>query len=173
MSTRADYTVEEWEAIRRTPSQAVVAIEQASKSSFLGRRRERKATEKGFKQAIEQFSGLGLLEAIVAASEEEGRLIDALRASDEPMIDTAIESARAARRAINAKGSREEAEAFANAVIQTCERVAEASAERGEDRTISHAEGVLLKRIGEALGIAGYEPPNVNWVGLAPVRKDL
>ena len=173
MSTRADYTVEEWEAIRRTPAEAVVAIEQASKSSFLGRRRERKATEKGFKQAIEQFSGLGLLEAIVAASQEEGRLIDALRASDEPLIDRAIESARAARRAINAKASREEAEAFANAVIQTCERVAEASSERGEDRTISHAEGLLLKRIGEALGIAGYEPPNVNWVGLAPVRDDV
>lgn len=173
MVTRADFTAEEWEAIRRTPSLAVVAVEQASKSSFLGRRRERKATEKGFKEAIAQFAGLELIDALVAAAEDEGRLIDAVRASDEPRIDQAIESARAARRALNAKATREEAEAFANAVIGTCERVAEASGERGEDRMISQAEGLLLKRLGDALGIAGYEPPNLNWVGLAPVRKDL
>jgi len=71
MSTRADYSVEEWEAIRRTPPEAVVAVEQASPSGFLGRRRERKATEQGFREAIEQFAGLELVAAIVAASEEE------------------------------------------------------------------------------------------------------
>jgi tellurite resistance protein len=173
MSTRADYTVEEWEAIRRTPPEAVVAVEQASPSGFLGRRRERKATEQGFAEAIAQFAGLELVDAIVAAREEEGRLVDALRAGAAPMADTAVASARAARRAVDAKGTREEAEAFANAVIMTCERVARASGERGEDTTVSRAEAIVLQRLGDALGLAGYEPPSLEWRGQAPLREDL
>ncbi len=173
MSTRTDYSVEEWEAIRRTPAEAVLAVEQASASGFLGRRRERKAIEKGFREVIAQFTGVELIDAIVAASEDEGHLVDALRAGDEPMIDAAVASARAARRAVDAKGKREEAEAFANAVIMTCERVAEASGERGENTTVSRAEALVLKRLGDALGLAGYEPPNLEWRGQAPLRTDL
>lgn len=173
MSTRADYTVEEWESIRRTPSEAVVAVEQASPSGFLGRRQERRATEKGFREAIAQFEGLELIDAIVAASEEEDRYVDALRGGAAPLADAAVTTASAARRAVDANGTREEAEAFASAVIMTCERVALAGDERGEDTVISRAEALVLRRLGNALGLAGYEPPKLEWKEQAPLRKYL
>ncbi len=172
MSTRADYTVEEWEAIRRTPAEAVVAVEQASHAGFMGRRRERKATEKSFKEAIAQFSGLGLIDAIVAAKDEEGRLIDALRATGEPLLDTVVETATKARRAMEAKASREEREAFVNTVLEAAEAVALATGERSDSSKVSKAEALLLSRIAAALGKPGYEPPQDRWTAFDPAHRD-
>jgi hypothetical protein len=159
MSTRADYTVEEWEAIRRTPAEAVLAVEQASPSGFLGRRREHKAAERGLSEAIARYAGLELVDAIVAARDEEGRLIDALRAGGESYLETALETARTARRAIEAKATRPEAEAYVTAVLDTAEAVALASGERGGRGRMSPGEALLLRRIAGALGRPDYQPP--------------
>jgi hypothetical protein len=172
MSTRSDYTADEWEMIRRAPAEAVLAIEQASPSTFLGRRRERKAAQRGFGAAIDQFSGLGLVDAIVAARDEEGQLLDALRAGGAPMIDSAVDTAGKARRAIEAKGTRPEVEAFAAAVLQTAEAVALASSERGETGKMSAAEALLLRRLAGALGRPDYEPPNEHWTAIDPSRSN-
>ena len=67
MSTRSDYTEDEWAAIRRTPAEAAIAMEQASPSGFLGSRRERKAQQRAFADAIASYAGIGLVDAIVAA----------------------------------------------------------------------------------------------------------
>lgn len=157
MSTRADYSDEEWEAIRRTPAEAAIAMEQASPSGFFGRRRERKAVERGFADVISAYAGMGLVDAIVAAAEEEGRLIDSLRAADRPVIDAAIASAAAARRAIEAKGTREESEAYVNSVLGICEAVAAADRER-EEGALSKPEGLLLQSLATALGRPDYTP---------------
>jgi hypothetical protein len=157
MSTRSDYTDEEWEAVRGTPAEAAIAMEQASPSGFLGRRRERKAEERSFAAAISAHAGLGLADAIVAAAQEEGRLIDSLRAADRPLIDEAIASAAGARRAIEAKGTREELEAYVNSVLGICEVVAAADRERGEG-ALSTAEALLLRRLATALGRPDYTP---------------
>jgi hypothetical protein len=163
MSTRDDYTPEEWEAIRRAPAEAVIAIEQASPSGFWGRRKERKAAERGFRAAIAELSGSELVAAIVAAREEEGTLIDALRAGGETFTDRAVETARLARNAILAKGTREELEAYATAIITTAESVALATREEGERTDTSRAETLLLTRLAQALGRRGYEPPAGDW----------
>jgi hypothetical protein len=157
MSTRSDYTDEEWTAIRRTPAEAVVAMEKAVPSGFLGRRRERKAVDRGLAAVISTYGGQGLVDAIVAAAEEEGRLIDSLRADDRPLIDEALASAAAARRAIEAKGSREELEAYVNSVLGICEEAASADKERGEG-SLSTAEVLLLQRLAAALGRPDYTP---------------
>ncbi len=159
MSTRADYTVDEWEAIRRAPAEAVIAVEQASPSSFLGRRREHRAAERGLSVAVAQFSGLELVDAIVAARDEEGKLIDALRSGGESYLETALETARRARRAIEAKATRPEAEAYVTAVLETAEAVALASGERGERGSMSAGEALLLRRLADALGRPDYEAP--------------
>ncbi len=172
MSTRSDYTADEWEAIRRAPAEAVIAVEQASPSGYLGRRREHKAAEKEFGLAIVQYAGMGLVDAIVAAKDEEGRLVDALRAGGEPMVDTAVETAARARRAIHAKGTTEELEAYVNAIIATIEAVAMASGERGEADKVSTAESLLLRRLAGALGRPEYEPPKDDWTSLAPARRN-
>ena len=170
MSTREDYTVEEWDAIRRTPAESVIAIEQASPSGLWGRRKERKAAERGFATAIANVSGLGLVDALVAARNEEGALLDALRAGGESFTASAPETAKRARRAIEAKGSPGELEAFAAAVLDTCEGVAMASAEGGDVERTSKAEALVLTRIAAALGIGGYEPPSAGWVGMRNVQ---
>jgi hypothetical protein len=157
MSTRADYTDEEWEAIRQTPAAAMIALEQASPSGILGRRRERKAQERGLAAIISGYSGMGLVDALVAAAHEEGRRIDALREAGRPLIDEAIASAAVAHRAIAAKGSKEEHEAYVNSVLGLCETVAAADRERGED-VLSKAEAILLHRLAAALGRPDYTP---------------
>jgi hypothetical protein len=159
MSTRSDYTDEEWAAIRQTPAMAAIAMEQASPSGFLGRRRERKAQERGLAAAISAYAGIGLVDALVAAAEEEGRVLDALRAADRSLVDEAIASAAASRRAIEAKGSREELEAYQISVIGVCEDVAVADQEAGHG-TLSPAEAILLQRLAAALGRPDYTPGN-------------
>lgn len=159
MSTRDDYTVEEWEAIRRAPAECAIAVEQASPSGFWGRRKEEKAAEQGLRAAIEQFGSLELGQAIAATREHEGVLLTALRAGGERFVETAPGTAAAARAAIGAKGTRDELEAYATAIIATCEGVATASSEGGARAGVSEAEANLLGRLARALGIDGYRPP--------------
>ena len=171
MSTRTDYTVEKWEMIRRAPAEALIAIEQASPSSFLGRRRERKAAERGFGEVIKQFAGLGLIDAIVAAK-DEGGTPDRGPASRRRVDDR---DGRRHRRqgagALEAKGTGE-LEAYVNAILQVAETVAMASGERGEAEKVSAAEALLLRRIAGALGNAGYEPPTERWTAFDPAHRD-
>jgi hypothetical protein len=171
MSGRDDYTVDEWEMIRRAPAEAIVAIEQASASGFFGRRREHKAAERGISEAIAGSSGLELIDAIVAARDEEGRLIDAVRGGGRSMIDTAVDTAAKARRAIQAKGTRQELEAYVGAVLDTAQAVALASGVPGTIGNITDAEALLLRRLAGALGRPDYEPPKDDWVGLAPPNR--
>ena len=159
MSTRADYTVDEWTAIRETPAMAAIAMERASPSGFFGRRRERKAQERGFAAIMSAYAGVGLVDSIVAAAEEEGRLLDKLRDDDRPYIDEALASAAIAGRAIKAKGSREELEAYQIGVIGICEDVAVADQEGGSS-SLSPGEATLLQRLAGALGRPDYTPGN-------------
>jgi hypothetical protein len=157
MSTRSDYTDEEWQAVRRTPAEAAIAMEQASPSGFLGRRRERKAQERSFAAAISTYAGLGLVDAIIAAAEEEGPLVEALRSAAAPVIEDAIAHAGAARRAIRAKGTADELEAYVNTVLGACEVIAAADRE-GDVAALSAGEALLLQRLAAALGRPDYTP---------------
>jgi len=157
MSTRSDYTDEEWTAVRRTPAEAAIAMEQAAPSGFLGRRRERKAQERSFASAISTYAGLGLVDAIIEAAEEEGPLVAALRSTGTSVIEDAITHAGVARRAIQAKGTGDELEAYVNTVLGACEVIAAADRE-GDVTTLSTAEALLLQRLAAALGRPDYTP---------------
>jgi hypothetical protein len=170
MSTRNDYTVEEWELIRRAPAESVIAVEQASPSGFWARRHERKAAVRSFTETIERTTGLELIDAIVAAREEEGPLLDALRASGESFVEKALETARGARRALEAKATLPEREAYVNAILAACEEVALAAGEAKEGGKTSRAEALLLTRLAGALGRSGYEPPDSGWIGTGGVQ---
>jgi hypothetical protein len=168
MSTRSDYTDEEWEAVRRTPAEAAIAMEQASPSGFLGRRRERKAQERSFASAISTYAGTGLVDAIIEAAEEEGPLVDALRSAGTPVIDDAITHAAVARRAIQAKGTGDELEAYVKTVLGACEAIAAADRE-GDVVALSTAEVLLLQRLAAALGRPDYTPGSPDF---APVGQE-
>jgi len=163
MSKRDDYTAEEWEAIRRAPAESAIAVEQASPSGILGRRRERKAEKRAFGEAIAENAGLELIDAIIAARADEGVLLDAIRAGGEPLVEKAVVTARSARVAIASKGTREELEAYVGAILSVCGAVAMASREGGEAGPTSRAEALVLTRLAGALGRAGYEPPSYEW----------
>lgn len=166
MSTRSDYTNEEWDAIRRAPAEAVLAVEQSSSVGFLGRRKEHKAEERSFKDVVAQFGGIALIDALLAAREEEGRPIDALREGGVGALDTAVETAGTARRAIQAKGTREELEAYAGAILETAEAVARAATGKGDHSSVNDAERLILRRLADALGRPDYEPPTDHAFGL-------
>jgi hypothetical protein len=157
MSTRSDYTDEEWAAVRRTPAEAAVAMERASPSGFLGRRRERKAQERSFASAISTYAGLGLVDSIVEAAEEEGSLVAALRSAGTPVTEDAITHAGVARRAIQAKGTGDELDAYVKTVLGACEVIAAADRE-GDVVNLSTAEALLLQRLASALGRPDYAP---------------
>lgn len=159
MSTRDDYTIEEWEAIRRAPPEAVLAVEQASPSGPLGSRRERIAGDRGFLRALDDFDDLELARVLGATREEEGVLLGALRSGGERFVERAPLTAAAAAAAIRAKGTPDELRAYANAIIATCEDVARANSEGGAWGGVSAAEAIVLTRLALALGIADYEAP--------------
>jgi hypothetical protein len=159
MSTRNDYTVAEWELVRRAPAESVIAIEQASPSGFWGKRQERKAALRSFDETIAQHAGLELCDAIVAARDEEGPLVDALRAGGESFVERAVETARGARLAIEAKGTPPELDAYVSAILVACEAVARASGEGNLSSNTSEAEALLLRWLAGALGRPAYEPP--------------
>ncbi len=170
MSTRNDYTVEEWELIRRAPAESVIAVEQASPSGFWASRRERKAAVRSFTDSIARTTGLELVDAIVAAREEEGPLLETLRASGESFVEVAVQTARGARRALEAKATLPEREAYVNAILAACEEVALASGEGKGGGKTSRAEALLLTRLAGALGRSAYEPPDSDWIGTGGVQ---
>jgi hypothetical protein len=134
-------------------------MERASPSGFLGRRRERKAQERGFSAVMSAYAGVDLIDAIVEAAEAGGRLLDELRKDDRSFADDAIANAAIASKAIESKGSREELEAYRIGVIGICEDVAVADQEAGPG-VLSPAEATLLRRLAGALGRPDYEPGN-------------
>ena len=170
MSKRADYTAEEWEAIRRAPAESVVAIEQASPSGFWGRHKEKKEARRTFKDVIAQHGSLELIAEIVAARDAEGALIDEIDAGGDSLVGQAIETASKARAALVAHATLEEREAYCLSVLRLSENVAGAAGE-GDQVNVSGPEVMFLRRLAGALGQPDYEPPaDDDWTGIATAR---
>jgi hypothetical protein len=160
MATRADFSDEEWLALRVMPHAMLAALQLAAPSGWLGSRRERKAREAALKTAERDFAGLPLMQALIAARDEPLPPAATEAASADEALALAETTGRTARRALERVASREEREAWVDSVLDIGDAVARASRERETDSMdeISRPEALVLRNVARALGREDYEP---------------
>ncbi|MCU0483857.1 MAG: hypothetical protein MUC54_06265 [Chloroflexi bacterium] len=160
MATRADFSDEEWLALRVMPHAMLTALQLAAPSGWLGSRRERKAREAALATAERDFAELPLMQALVAARDEPLPPAATEAASADEALAVAEQTGRTAARALERVASREEREAWVDSVLGIGDAVARASRERETDSMdeISRPEAVVLRHVARVLGREDYEP---------------
>jgi hypothetical protein len=160
MATRADFSDEEWLALRVMPHAMLTALQMAAPSGWLGSRRERKAGQVALGLAERDFGELPLMRALVAAREEPLPAEATGAASADEALALAETTGRTAVRALERVATHEEREAWVNSVLDIGDAVARASRERRAPSidAISQPEAVVLRQVARVLGREDYEP---------------
>jgi hypothetical protein len=160
MTTKADYTAEEWELLMKAPFMAGMAIVAASPSGPIGMVKEMFAVGR----VLAEESGKG------SANELIGALVSDVKAGHRPAASTesissveeakdlALKACREVAALLARKAPVAEAEGFKRWLLTAAQRVAEASKEGGflgiGGVRVSDAEQAALGEIAGALGVA-------------------
>jgi hypothetical protein len=167
MSTKADYSPEEWKLILKAPLMAGLAVIAASPSGPLGVLREMFAVGKLVAETKSQAEGQGglsneLLRAAVAdLASPDGRAqvdVAGLRGlAPEQLRAQALDACRTLASLVDRKASREEAEGVKRWLVTIAQRAAEAAKEGGflgvGGTRVSEAETGAIREVARALGI--------------------
>ena len=167
MSTRADYSADEWKLVLKAPLMAGLAVVAASPSGPLGVLRELFAVGKLVAETKTQAEGRGglsneLLRALVAdlASPDGRAQVDAaeLRGlATEQLRTHALDACRTLASLVDRKASREEAEGVKRWLVTIAQRTAEAAKEGGflgiGGTRVSEAEAGAIREVARALGV--------------------
>ena len=163
MSTKTDFTPEEWETIRNAPYLAAAAVMVAGRSGILGSIKEALVTAQTFYESASSESPL--IKALSAQDEVElsqefvsNQL--SLREADqapEKLRSLAVEQCQAAVALLKQKGGAGEAESYQRWVMDMAEKVANAAKEGaffglGGVR-VSDAEQAILADLAAALQV--------------------
>ena len=167
MSTKADYSAEEWGLVLKAPLMAGLAVIAASPSGPLGVLREMFAVGKLVAETKTQAEGQGglsneLLRAAVAdLASPDGRAqvdVAGLRGlASEQLRAHALDACRTLASLVDRKASREEAEGVKRWLVTIAQRTAEAAKEGGflgvGGTRVSEAETGAIREVARALGI--------------------
>jgi hypothetical protein len=167
MSTKTDYSPEEWKLILKAPLMAGLAVIAASPSGPLGVLREMFAVGKLVAETKSQAEGQGglsneLLRAAVAdLASPDGRAqvdVAGLRGlAPEQLRAQALDACRTLASLVDRKASREEAEGVKRWLVTIAQRAAEAAKEGGflgvGGTRVSEAETGAIREVARALGI--------------------
>jgi hypothetical protein len=145
MSCRADYTADEWRAIRQAPTYASQIISTAEHGGAFW---EMLSLERAFENAHAGSRDSQLLADIVADRPHVGRL--RVRRSDQTR-DHVVKRLRAAVAIIERKGDPDDVSAYARFALAVAETVAYAYPAGGQPA--SPAEEAVLTGIAEGLGL--------------------
>lgn len=161
MLTKADFTTEEWNVIRRAPFMAGLVVVAASPSGPLGVLKEMFAVSKVLADAKLHGASSDLVKALVAdlataearqesaPAELQGKTPDEMRAA-------ALEACRQAATLVRKKATPEEAQAFTAWLVSVGQKVAEAAKEGGflgfGGTLVSEKEASAVKDLAAALG---------------------
>jgi hypothetical protein len=160
MTTKADYTVEEWAVLRKGLVAGEEAVRAASPSGWFGRRKESRALEREWKSILERYGHTALAQDLIGA---EGHApVESVKLEEGqvgPFIDASVEACRAAAAVIAAKADPLDGEIYADVAIELAETAALAHQERGADQQVARAEAIVLRRVAHAFGRTDYEPP--------------
>ena len=164
MSSKTDFTPEEWETLRNAPYLAAAAVMVAGRSGILGSIKEALVIAQTFYESASSESPL--IKALSA--QDEVKLSQefvsnqiALREADqapEKLRSLAVEQCQAAIALLNQKGGAGEVESYKRWVMDIAEKVANAAKEGaffglGGER-VSDAEKVVLTDLAAALQVA-------------------
>jgi hypothetical protein len=163
MTTKADYTTEEWNVIMQAPMAAAMAVMLASPSNPVGLAQETFAVSKMLAENVGKPSGVGLIDAVAEQIKDpEGR-----KAAQPPSPEAGADIAALKVRAIDtlrqlnvllgAKAPAEEAGSFRQWIMATAQRVAGAAKEGGflgiGGTAISAEETAALAEVAQILGV--------------------
>jgi hypothetical protein len=144
MTTKADFSPEQWDAVLEGPPSAGVIVATATRG---GTFRESIALSRAYVEARAQHGASELLDEIVAAKPE----VDHTRYhSAEELRDNGLEHIRAAVTLLEGKASSEELDGYRRFVLTLANKVA--AAHREEGRGVSPAEAEAIDQIAAALG---------------------
>jgi hypothetical protein len=168
MSSKADYSAEEWKLILRAPLMAGLAIVAASPSGPLGVLREMFAVGKLVSETKTRAEGTGglsneLLRSLVAElSSADARaqldLADLRALPPQQLQGHALEACRALASLVDRKASKEEAEGVKRWLVAIAQRTADAAKEGGflgiGGTRVSENETAAIRDVARALGVA-------------------
>ena len=146
MSTKADYTEDEWKTIIEAPTSAGMIVITASRG---GTFRETFSMAKAYTEARKQHGASALLDDVVSTNPK----VDRHGGSPAELETRGLGHLRDAVALIGAKGSPEEVDEYRRFVVGLAERVAHAHREGGVE--VSDTEQAAINQIEEALGGSG------------------
>ncbi|MGH2950942.1 MAG: hypothetical protein ACRDKX_02725 [Solirubrobacterales bacterium] len=147
MTTKADFTAEEWELVLEGPPGAGLIVSTAQRGGTL---REAWSIAKAYTEARKQHGESELLDEIVSAKPEVDRT---RHPSVEVLREQTLQRLRDAVALLATKATPEEVEDYRGFVVAVAERVAAAKNEEG-DEPASEQERAAIGEITEALGTA-------------------
>ena len=165
MTTKADYTAEEWTVIMQSPMAAAMVVMFASPSNPVGLVQETFAVSKMLAENVGKPSGVGLIDAVAEQIKDaEGR-----KATQPPrpeagadltaLKDRAITTLRQLNDLLVDKAPADEATSFRQWILTTAQRVAGAAKEGGflgiGGASISAEETAAIGEVERTLGVAG------------------
>lgn len=163
MATKSDFTQDEWRTLRDAPHLVVVAAASAGASGLFGTLKEAIAPAGAMVDAIkgnnDLLKALCDKEEMKTAVEEikEGAKATDFKEVQSYFHQQAVNKSREALAIVKAKGTADDASAYAEFLMNLGNRVANAAKEGdflgfGGER-VSEGERVLLGELGEALGV--------------------
>jgi hypothetical protein len=144
MTTKDDFTTEEWQLILEAPPSAGMIVITAQRG---GSFRETFAMAKSYAEARQQHGKSELLDAIVAAKPERDHTH---YHSSEELKEHGLQHQRDAVALLQTKATPEEVDEYRNFIVTLAQHVAAAHREHGQD--ISRAEQAAIDEIAHALG---------------------
>jgi hypothetical protein len=159
MATKADFTTEEWNQIRRAPFMAGLAVVAASPSGPLGVIKEMFAMGKMLADVKTQGSSNELVKALVADLEtggaEQSAPTELQGKAPDQIKSRAIESLRRVTALVQKKTKPDEAQGFNQWLVTVAQKVAEAAKEGGflgfGGTQVSEPEAATIKELSETL----------------------
>jgi hypothetical protein len=147
MTSKADFSLEEWKTVLEAPPTAgMIVITAAHGGTF----RETIAMSKAYTEARSQHGESELLDEIVSA---KPKVDHTLYHSPEELRDHGLAQLRDAVALLESKATAEERDDYRRFVINLANEVAAAHREHGQD--VSPAEAEAIQQITTALGTAG------------------
>jgi hypothetical protein len=165
MTTKTDYTTEEWNIIMQSPMAAAMVVMFASPSNPVGLAQETFAVSKMLAENVGKPSGIGLIDAVAEQIKDaEGR-----KAAQPPrpeagadltaLKDHALGTLRQLNDLLVAKAPADEATSFRQWILATAQRVAGAAKEGGflgiGGTSISAEETAAITEVERTLGVVG------------------
>jgi hypothetical protein len=162
MTTKANFTPEEWNLLRRAPLMAGLVVVAASPSGPVGILQETFAVGKVLAEAKAQSPGELISSLVADLTTEEGRKAarpaDLVGKSPEQIKSNALDSLRQVGTLLDQKARPEESQAVKRWLHDTGKRVSEAAKEGGflglGGTQVSEQEKAALNELGRSLGVA-------------------